>query len=152
MADLSKVEWLNRCSDSTTRRFSGLLSFVFALAEALIDLEAGLLRVRDGERLKLVRRAEAGNDLAHRLFARRAFGQRLGGQRAVQRERPAAHLALAVADFVFVKRHKQAIFSLALLSHQVLFFSSIGKKLAGLEFQKVIKIRHRSFQIAFGLF
>ena len=83
-----------------------LLPLVFALAEAFIDLESGFLCVRDGQRLELVRRAEAGDDLAHRLLARRAFRQRRGGQRAVQRECPAARLALALANFVFVKRHK----------------------------------------------
>jgi hypothetical protein len=53
-----------------------------------------------------VRRAEAGNDLAHRLFARRTLCQLRHAQRPAQREFPAAHLALAFAQLVFVKRHK----------------------------------------------
>lgn len=81
------------------------LSFVFALAEAFINFETGFLRVGDGKRLELVRRAEGRENLAHRLFARRTFRQWFGRKRAVQRERPATDLALALADFVFVKRH-----------------------------------------------
>ena len=83
-----------------------LLPFVFALAELFIDLKAGFLRVRKGDRLELLRRAEAGNDFAHRLFARRAIRERFGRQRTVQSEFPAADLAVAVTQFVFVKRHE----------------------------------------------
>ena len=83
-----------------------LLPLVFALAEFFIDLEAGFLRVREGDRLELLRRAEAGDDFAHRLFARRAMRERLGRQRPVQGEFPAADLAVAFAQFVFVKWHE----------------------------------------------
>jgi len=84
----------------------GLLPFVFALAETLEHGEPGLFRVRDGERFELVRRIEGGNDFAHRLFARRTMRQRLGRKRPAQREFPAAGLAAAFAQLVFVKRHK----------------------------------------------
>ena len=82
------------------------LSLVFALADFFKHGEPGLFRVGDGERLELVRRIEGGNDLAHRLFARRTMRQRLGRQRAAQGELAAAHLAVAFAQFVFVKRHE----------------------------------------------
>jgi hypothetical protein len=74
-----------------------LLPLVFALAEFFIDLKAGLLRVREGDRLELVRRAEAGDDFAHRLFTRRTMREWLGRQRPVQGELPAADLAVAFA-------------------------------------------------------
>jgi hypothetical protein len=82
------------------------LPFVFALAEFFIDLEAGFLGVREGDRLELVRRTEIGNDFAHRLPARGAVRERLGRKRTVQGELPAANLAVAFAQFVFVKRHQ----------------------------------------------
>ena len=82
------------------------MPLIFALAEFFIDLEAGFLGVREGNGLELVRRTEIGNDFAHRLFARRTIRERLGRERTVQREFPAADLAVAFAQFVFVKRHK----------------------------------------------
>jgi hypothetical protein len=85
---------------------SFLLPLVFTFAEAFIDLEASILRVRDRQRLELVRRGESGNDFAHRLLARRTIRERLGRQRTVQRELPAAHLAVAFAQFVFVNGHE----------------------------------------------
>ncbi len=87
-------------------RKSVLLFFIFALAEPFIDLETGLLRVRHRQRLELVRRTEVGKDFAHRFFAGRAMRERLGRERTVQREFPAADLAVALAQLVFVKRHK----------------------------------------------
>ena len=68
--------------------------FIFALAPTFKDGEALVLRV--GER-KPERCVESGNDLAHRLFARRALRERLGGHGPVQRELAAAHLAAAFA-------------------------------------------------------
>jgi hypothetical protein len=53
-----------------------------------------------------VRCAEAGNDLAYRFFARGTLRQFRRAQPPTQREFPAAHLAVAFAQFVFVKRHK----------------------------------------------
>jgi hypothetical protein len=85
---------------------AGLLPLIFALADLLEHGEAGFFRVRDGERLELVRRTETGKDFAHRLFARRTIRERLGRKRAVQGEFSAAHLAVAFAQFVFVKRHE----------------------------------------------
>ena len=67
------------------------LPFVFALAEPLKHAETGLLGVGKGRRLQLGRRAEAGNDLAHRLFTGRTMRERLGRQRPVQRELASAH-------------------------------------------------------------
>ena len=82
-----------------------LLPLVFALADLFEHGEPGLLGVRDGERLELVRRIERGNDFAHRLLARRTMRQRLGRKRPAQGEFPAAHLAVAFAQLVFVKGH-----------------------------------------------
>ncbi len=82
------------------------LSLVFALADFFKHGEPGLFRVGDGKRLELVRRIEGGNDFVHRLFARRTMRQRLGRKRPAQREFPAAHLAVAFAQLVFVKRHE----------------------------------------------
>ena len=82
------------------------LSLVFALADFFKHGEPGLFRVGDGERLELVRRIEGGDDFAHRLPARGTMRQRLGRQRAAQGELAAAHLAVAFAQFVFVKRHE----------------------------------------------
>ena len=88
-------------------RFStALLPFVFALADFFKHGKPGLFRVGDGQRLEFVRRIEGGNDLAHRLFARRTMRQRLGRKRSAQRELAAADLAVAFAQFVFVKRHE----------------------------------------------
>ena len=81
------------------------LPFVFALAEFFIDLKAGFLRVREGDRFGFLRGTEIGNDFAHRLFARRTIRQRLGRERTVQGEFPAADLAVAFAQFIFVNRH-----------------------------------------------
>ena len=83
------------------------LSLVFALADFFKHGEPGLFRVGDGERLELVRRIEGGNDFAHRLFARRTMRQRPGRKRPAQREFPAADLAAALAQFVFVKGHNE---------------------------------------------
>lgn len=85
------------------------LPLIFAFAKSFIDLEAGLFRVRDGERLELVRRTEIGKDFAHRLFARRTIRERLGRERTVQGEFPAADLAVAFAQFVFVEGHRQIL-------------------------------------------
>ena len=74
-----------------------LLPLVLALADLFEHGKPGLFGVRNGQRLELVRRIEGGNDLAHRLFARRAMRQRFGRERPAQRELPAAHLALAFA-------------------------------------------------------
>jgi hypothetical protein len=82
------------------------LPLVFTLAEPFINLEAGLLRVRDGQRLELVRRAEGGKNFLHRLFARRTMRERLGRKRTVQGELPAADFAVAFAQFVFVDGHE----------------------------------------------
>ena len=82
------------------------LPFVFALADFFEDGEPGLFRVRDGERLELVRRTEIGKDFAHRLAARGTIRERFGRERTVQREFPAADFAVAFAKFVFVKRHE----------------------------------------------
>src|SRR5208282_536252 len=87
------------------RLSTALLPFVFALADLFKHGETGLFRVGDGQRLELVRRIEGGNDFAHRLFARRTMRQRLGRKRPAQREFPAAYLAVAFAQLVFVKRH-----------------------------------------------
>ena len=81
------------------------MPFVFAFPELFKDGEAGLFGVGNGEGLELVRRAEGGNDLAHGSFARGTFGQFRRTQRAPEGERPAASLALAFAQFIFVKRH-----------------------------------------------
>ena len=89
----------------TAVRSEGLLPFVFAFAHLFEHGEAGFLRVGDGERLELFRRTERGENLAHRLLARRAIRQRLGGQWAVQGEFSTAHLAVTFAQFVFVNRH-----------------------------------------------
>jgi hypothetical protein len=82
------------------------LPFVFALADFFQHGEPGLFRVRDGQRLELVRRIEGGNDFAHRLFARRTMRQRLGRERPAQGELAAANHAVAFAKLVFVKRHR----------------------------------------------
>ena len=96
------------------------LPFVFAFAEALIDLEARLLGVGDGERLEFVRRTEIGKDLAHRLLARRTIRERLGRERPVQREFPAADLAVAFAQFVFVMWHNLVKILLGIAICQIL--------------------------------
>ena len=83
------------------------LPLVFTLAETLEHSEPGLLGVRNGQRLELVRRIEGGNDFAHRLFARRTMRQRFGRKWPAQREFPAADLAAALAQFVFVKGHNE---------------------------------------------
>lgn len=86
--------------------FAGLLPLVFALADFFEHGEPGLFCVRDGQRLEFVRRTETGKNFAHRLFARRTIRERLGRERTVQGEFPAADLAVAFAQFVFVKGHE----------------------------------------------
>jgi hypothetical protein len=107
------VEQLNRWHNHTGNRFNHLaiqpitnsLSFILALADFFEHGESGLFGVRNGQRLELMRRVEAGDDFAHRLFARRTFGQFWRAQRPPQREPSAAHLALAFTQLVLVKRH-----------------------------------------------
>ena len=82
-----------------------LLTLIFALAQAFIDAETGLLRVADGKGFQFRGSVEGGKDLFHRLLASRAMRQRLGRDRAVQREPAPANLAVAFAQFVFVERH-----------------------------------------------
>jgi len=81
------------------------LLLIFALAQPFEHGKSGLFGVGDGQRLELVRRAESGKDFAHGLFAGRAFRQLGRAQRPAQGEPPAAHLALAFTQLVFVKRH-----------------------------------------------
>lgn len=82
-----------------------LLPFVLPFAYALEHGEARLFGVRDGQRLEFHWRIERGNDLPHGLFARRALGQRPGGEGPSQGEFPATHFAVTLAEFVFVERH-----------------------------------------------
>lgn len=81
------------------------LTFVFALAEPLEDGESRFLGIGNREWLEFHRRAEGGKNFPHWLLARGTIRQRFRGQRAVQRECPAAHRAATVAQFVFVYRH-----------------------------------------------
>ena len=85
------------------------LPFVFSFSKSFIDLETVFLGVGDGKRFEFLRRAESGDDFAHRLLAGRAIRERLGRQRPVQGEFPAADLAVAFAQFVFVKWHSGII-------------------------------------------
>lgn len=55
-----------------------LLPLVFAFAKALVNLKAGFLGIRGGQRLEFGGGVEGGKDFAHRLFARRAMRQRFG--------------------------------------------------------------------------
>lgn len=86
-----------RAADGAPCALRGLLAFEFPFAEAFVDLEASFLGIRDGEGFEFVRSAEAGNDLADRLFAGRAMGERLGGERSVQGEPATASGAVAFA-------------------------------------------------------
>ena len=88
-----------------------LLPLVFALAQTLEHGKTGFFGVGDGHGFELMGGAEVGNELPHRLFAGRAMRERLGRQRAVQREPAAADLALAFTKLVFVERH--TLFSIA---------------------------------------
>jgi hypothetical protein len=81
------------------------LAFVFAFAEAFVDLEAGFFGVGDGEGLEFVGGGEAGDDFADGLFAGGAFLQGRGAEGAVEGEGAAAHFAASFAEFVFVERH-----------------------------------------------
>jgi len=89
---------------------TGSLLLIFTFAEPFEHGEPGFFGVGDGERLELVRRAESGKDFAHRLFASRTFRQLRRAQRPAQGELAAAHLALALAQLVFVKRHEMIQF------------------------------------------
>src|SRR5262245_29054600 len=82
-----------------------LLTFVLPLVNAFQHGEPGLFRVGIGKRLKLHRRIKSRHQLSHRLLARRAMRQWLGRKRTAQREPAAAHLAIALAQFVFVNWH-----------------------------------------------
>ena len=53
-----------------------------------------------------MRRIEGGNNLAHRLFARRTLLQFRRAHRPAQSELAAADLAAAFAQLVFVKGHE----------------------------------------------
>lgn len=99
-------------------------------------MEAGLLRVRDGQGLELVRRTEGGDDLAHRLLARRAVRERLGRERPVQGEFPAADLAVALAQFVFVKWHKSMVVIAAPRAAAACQCNTLGAQLAPANFQR----------------
>jgi hypothetical protein len=98
-----------KCSFTPFSTFNSqpiLLPLIFALADFFEHGETGLFRVRDGQRLKLVWRTEIGKDFEHRLFACRTICERLGRKWTVQREFPAADLAVAFTQFVFVERHE----------------------------------------------
>jgi hypothetical protein len=82
-----------------------LLSLVFPLINPFEHGKSRFFGVGDRERLELDGRIEGGKDLAHRFLAGRAIGQRLRRERPTQREFAAAHLASALAQFVFVNRH-----------------------------------------------
>jgi hypothetical protein len=79
------------------------LPLIFALVHFLEHGEPGVFCARGFISLQ---RVERGKDFAHRLLARRTIRERLGRKRTVQGEFPAADLAVAFAQFVFVKRHK----------------------------------------------
>ena len=86
------------------------LALVFAFVEFFVNGEAGLFGVRDRERLEVGGGAEAGDELAHRPTTGGAFLERLGRDGAAQREAGAAArlaVALIVAQFVFVNRHRR---------------------------------------------
>jgi hypothetical protein len=85
------------------------LPLVFPLVDALENGKPGFLGVSDGKWLELYRRIKSGKDFAHGFFARRTVGQRLGGERSPQGELPAAHLAIAFAEFVFVDGHGRSL-------------------------------------------
>ena len=91
------------CQERTREELLGSLKIT--LAEALVNLESQLLGVGDGQRLELHRLTEIGDDLAHRFLAGWAMGERLGRQWPAQGEFAPAHLAVAFAEFVFVKGH-----------------------------------------------
>ena len=82
------------------------LPLVFTLANFFKHSEACLFCVRNGKRLQLVRRAEAGNNLAHGLPATRALRQLRRAQWPPKGEPPSAYFALSPAQFVFIERHK----------------------------------------------
>ena len=79
-----------------------LLPFIFALAELFIHLESSFLGIGERERFG---RIKGRKEFAHRLFAGRALGQFLGVKGSAQRKLAAADLAIALAEFVFVKWH-----------------------------------------------
>ena len=73
------------------------MPLVFSLAELFVDGESGLLCVGDREWLEVSGGVEAGDDLAHRSPAGRAFLERLGRHRTAQCEaRAAARFAVAL--------------------------------------------------------
>ena len=85
------------------------LPLVFALFDFFEDGKARFFGIRNGQRLELVRRAEAGNNFANGLFARRALGQFRRAQGPLQRELAAADRASALAQFIFVKWHQNNV-------------------------------------------
>ena len=83
-----------------------LLPFVFAFFDFFEDGKTGLFSIRNRERLELMRRAESRDDLADGLFACGTARQLGGAQRPLQGELPAASLAVAFAQFIFVQWHQ----------------------------------------------
>ena len=78
---------------------TALLPLIFALVHFLEHGEPGVFRARGFISLQ---RVEGGKDFAHGLAARGTISERLGRKRTVQGEFPAADLAAAFAQFVFV--------------------------------------------------
>ena len=91
-------------SQSSTLNPVSLL-FIFALAQTLEHGEARLLGVGNGERLELDRRIKGRDELAHRAAADGTDFQRRRMEGAPQGELPAADLAFAFTQLVFVKGH-----------------------------------------------
>jgi len=92
------------CSQLSTINFQPTsLPLIFALVHFFEHGEPGVFRAG---KIVSFQRIEFGKDFAHRLFARGAIRERLGRERTVQGEFPAADLAVAFAQFVFVKRHE----------------------------------------------
>src|SRR6185437_4561997 len=108
-----------RISDFALRISLSLL-LVLPFSKALEHRKPSLLGVRDGQRLEFYRGIETGDYLPHRLLARRTIRQRRGRKRPPQGEFPAAHLAIAFTEFVFVNRHSQNLASNRLMENIVL--------------------------------
>ena len=88
---------------------TGSLPLVLTLVHPLEDREPGLLGIRGGEGLEVMRGAETGDHLADRLLAGRARGEFRRGDRAPEGELATAGGAVAVTQFVFVQRHESLV-------------------------------------------
>src|SRR5271154_7087744 len=112
-----KMKWPFLPSTFDLRLSTASLPLIFALVHFLEHGEPGVFCARG---FISFQRVERGKDFPHRLFARRTIRERLGRERTVQREFPAADLAVAFAQFVFVKWHEMILIFDCRMSNPIL--------------------------------